>query len=99
MGILGTFRNMLPGRPQAQEIAEPAPIKIDATLAPGRRVHHEYFTADEADANGKWSWLARVYADNGAVNEQRGAADSQDLARNAALTWCARVKESLGGEA
>ena len=84
---------------QAQEVATPEPVKVDANLAPGSRVHHEYFTGDAPDADGKWSWHARVYADNGAVNEERGRADSHELARNAALTWCARVKASLGGEA
>jgi hypothetical protein len=98
MSILGTFKNMFSGA-QAQAEAAPEPIKVDATLAPGSRVHHEYFTADEADADGKWPWCARVYADNSAVNEQEGRADSHELSRNAALTWCARIKASLGGEA
>lgn len=99
MGILGTFKNMFPLQQKAQEVAAEEAVKIDAALASGSRVHHEYFTADAADADGKWIWLARVYADNGAVNEQRGSADTPDLARNAALTWCARIKAQLGGEA
>lgn len=98
MGIRSTLKNMFASPAQAQEAAAPEPIKVDANLAPGSRVHHEYFTADEADADGKWPWRARVYADNGAVNEQEGRADSHELARNAALTWCARVKAQLGGE-
>jgi hypothetical protein len=99
MSILGTFKNMFAGQPQAATDAVPEPVRIDTNLAPGSRVHHEYFTADEADADGKWPWRARVYADNGAVNEQEGRADSLELSRNAALTWCARIKVQLGGEA
>jgi hypothetical protein len=90
---------MFGGQVQAATEAAQEPARIDTNLAPSSRVHHEYFLGDEADTSGKWSWLARVYAGNGAVNEERGLADSQDLARNAALTWCARVKASLGGEA
>lgn len=97
MGILGTFKNMFAG--QAKAATEAAPVRIDTNLAPGSRVHHEYFVGDAPDADGKWSWHARVYADNGAVNEERGRADSRELARNAALTWCARIKAQLGGEA
>lgn len=99
MSILGTFKNMFAVQQQAQEAAAQEAIKVDAALASGGRVHHEYFTADAPDADGKWIWLARVYAENGAANEQRGGADTPDLARNAALTWCARVKAQLGGEA
>jgi hypothetical protein len=98
MGIRSTLKNMFSGA-QVQEVVAPEPFKVDAALAPGSRVHHEYFTADEADADGKWPWRARVYADNGAVNEQEGRADSLELSRNAALTWCARIKAQLGGEA
>lgn len=98
MGIRSTLKNMFSSA-QVQEVAAPEPVKVDATLAPGSRVHHEYFTADEADADGKWPWRARVYADNGAANEQEGRADSLELSRNAALTWCVRVKAQLGGEA
>lgn len=98
MGILGTFKNMFAGQPQAPTDVATVLTQVDATLAPGSRVHHEYFVADEADViDLRWPWVARVYADNGAVNEERGRADSHDLARNAALTWCARVKAQLGG--
>lgn len=100
MGILGTFKNMFAGQAKAATEAAPEPVRIDTNLAPGSRVHHEYFVADEADVvDLRWPWIARVYADNGAVNEERGRADSRELARNAALTWCARVKTQLGGEA
>jgi hypothetical protein len=99
MGILGTFKNMFAGQAKAATEAAPEPVRIDTNLAPGSRVHHEYFVGDASDADSKWAWHARVYADNGAVNEERGRADSRELARNAALTWCARVKAQLGGEA
>lgn len=99
MGIRSTLKNMFSGA-QAQAEAAPEPVKVDATLAPGSRVHHEYFVADVANLHDlKWPWMARVYADNGAVNEESGSADTPELARNAALTWCARIKASLGGEA
>lgn len=99
MGLRSTFKNMFDQA--AQPAIEPAPAapQVAASITPGSRVHHEYFTADAPDADGKWSWHARVYADNGAVNEQGGQADTHELARNAALTWCARIKVQLGGEA
>jgi hypothetical protein len=102
MGIRSTFKSLFAGQPTAQVEDTPAPApaltQVDATLAPGSRVHHEYFVADAPNSDGKWPWRARVYADNGAVNEEHDAADTPDLARNAALTWCARVKAQLGGE-
>jgi len=101
MGIRSTLKNMqnmFAGSPVTLAEDTPALTQVDATLAPGSRVHHEYFVADAPNADGKWPWRARVYADNGAVNEEHDVADTPDLARNAALTWCARVKAQLGGE-
>lgn len=99
MGLRSTFKNMF-GQQATEPASEAAPAapQVAATLAPGSRVHHEYFVADAADADGKWHWHARVYADNGAPNEQGGSADTHEFARNAALTWCARIKAQLGGE-
>lgn len=100
MGILSTFRGRFGAQP-APEPESAAPVDLVAASAAlsVNGVHHEYFVSDEQDGCGKYSWLARVYASNGAANEGKGIADSRDLARNAALTWCARVKASLGGEA
>ncbi|MBQ5963151.1 hypothetical protein [Massilia sp. ZL223] len=98
MGIRSTIRAMFPGQ-QAQPVAA-APVEVapDQRGAPGTRVYHEYFLVDEANGDGKWPWKARVYAANGAPNEQTGLADTQELARNAALAWCAKTKAILRGE-
>lgn len=98
MGLRSTFKNLFPGQQQAPAEAAPAMPNVHAAIAPGSLVHHEYHLADGPDADGKWAWLTRVYADNGAPNEQHGKANSHELARNAALTWCARIKAQLGGE-
>lgn len=99
MGILSTFRGRFGAQPAAApEPAAPVEVVTASAAVTANRVHHEYFVGDEADAGGKWPWLARVYAPNGAVNEGSGSADARDLARNAALTWCVRVKAQLGCE-
>jgi hypothetical protein len=99
MGILSTFKGRFSAQTPAPEAVEPVELVSASAAISDNRVHHEYFVADEPDASGKWTWLARVYASNGAANEGSGSADSRDLSRNAALTWCARVKASLGAEA
>lgn len=98
MGIRSTIRALFPGQRAQLQAAAPVEVGPDQRGAPGTRVHHEYFPAGEANADGKWPWKARVYAANGAVNEQTGLADTQELARNAALAWCAKTKAILRGE-
>ena len=100
MGIRSTIRGLMGGRPAKEQAPASEVVAPDQRGAPGTRVHHEYFVAEEANLHDlKWPWLARVYAANSAVNEQRGTADTQELARNAALTWCAKTKAILRGEA
>lgn len=81
------------------EVAAPevAPMVADVRGAPGTRVHHEYFTEERTD--GRWNWLCRVYAMNGAPNEQSGVAEDEASAASAALSWAARTKAILRGEA
>lgn len=98
MGIRSTIRALFPGQQAQLQAAAPVELAPDHRGAPGTRVHHEYFLAGEANADGKWLWTARVYAANGAPNEQSGLADTWELARNAALAWCARTKSILRGE-
>ena len=98
MGLRSTIKGWI----GSQATPAPTVAVVEATPdprgTPGTRVHHEYFLADAPDVDGKWGWLARVYAKNGAVNEQQDRGDTQELARNAALTWCAKTKAILRGE-
>lgn len=64
------------------------------STAPGTRVHHEYSVSPSAEG---YDWLARVYAANGAVNEQAGHAVNESLAREQALAWCAQTSHILKG--
>lgn len=90
--------NKLLGNAPAPARVEPVVVAPDPRGAPGTRVHHEYFT-DERPLDNRWNWLCRVYAQNGAVNEQRSVADTQEEAKNAALAYAAVTKRALRGEA
>lgn len=83
--------------PQADEQAKPDYLAALAPTkgAPGTRVHHEYFLTDAPE--GRVNWLARVYAQNGAVNEQRGNEPNEQAAKDAALAWCAEITTALKG--
>lgn len=61
---------------------------------PGTRVHHEYGLHPAGEG---FDWLARVYAQNGAINEKAGHAVSESLAREEALAWCAATVSTLKG--
>lgn len=86
-------------------VGQPAPVPPAAVIpepdvrgAPGTRVYHEYFVDDEPREDG-WHWMCRVYAANGAATQQRGVAETKQLARNAAITWAAVTKAGLRGAA
>ncbi len=81
---------------------DPAPepvteIRPDPRGAPGTRVHHEYFI--DQDAEGTWFWLCRVYSQTSAATEQQGTSATEEGARSAALSWAAKTKAVLRGEA
>lgn len=78
----------------AEAPAAPASVPGDGRTAAGARVYHEFFVDEKADGH---HWLCRVYAGR-AINEQTGVAQTDQLARNAALTWAARTKAALRGE-
>lgn len=69
----------------------------DPRGAPGSRVHHEIMMGEQV--GGRFPWLCRVYAQNGAVTEKEGVADTEQAAKNAALSWAAITKAGLRGEA
>lgn len=97
--IRSAINRLLGNQPEAapEQRVEVAP---DPRGAPGSRVHHEYFVGDAPEpSDNQWPWLCRVYAANGAVNEQSGRAPTQESARNAALSWAAKTKAALRGEA
>lgn len=81
--------------------AAPAPVEMapDPRGAPGTRVYHEYFVGEQRASDNRFPWLCRVYAQNGAVTEQRGDADTREAARNAALSFAALTKRALRGDA
>ena len=70
---------------------EPAP---PAVTDENSRVHHEYFVGEER-ADSRWPWLCRVYAKNGAANEQAGLSDSYESAKKAALAYATMTKRAL----
>ena len=70
--------------------------KPDAKTVPGARVHHEYFVA-EVGADGRYAWLARVYAANGEVHNMTGTAETDREARIDAIKWADDHKAKLRG--
>jgi hypothetical protein len=93
--MLKAITRLFGSAPAAPAVIVPEP---DPRGAPGTRVYHEFFVEDAPRADG-WHWLCRVYAANGAATEHGGVAESQLLARNAAITWAAKTKAGLRGEA
>lgn len=86
-------------------IVQPAPEPVAAVAArpdprgaPGTRIHHEYFVADEP-TNGRWEWLARVYAADSTPHQMTGIEDSPELAGAAALSWAESTKATMRGAA
>lgn len=82
--------------PAAPQHAVPLSVEplVDRKGEPGTRVHSEYFIDVKPDAV---YWTARVYAANGAPNEQTGFAPNESAARDAAINWCNETKTKLGG--
>lgn len=95
--IRSAITRLFGGAPQAAA-QEPVQASADVRGAPGTRVHHEFFI-DEPDSSGAYRWLCRVYAQNGAATEREGVAESRDGAQSAALSWAAKTKAALRGEA
>ena len=83
-----------PEDPTPEPAVEAAP---DPRGAPGTRVYHEYLVEQRA-MDLRFSWMCRVYAQNGACTEQEGVADTADAAKNAALSFAAVTKKALRGE-
>lgn len=84
---------------RAPEAAPEPAVEIapDPRGAPGTRVHHEYFIGEQRPVDNMYPWLCRVYAQNGAANEQTGEAATPEAAKNAALTYAAKTKLALRG--
>lgn len=89
--IKNLLKRLLPQVAPLAELVQPMTRKC----APGERVHHEYFISGDAPTV---SWLARVYGKNGEINEERGTAISESLARENALAWCTPILVALRGE-
>lgn len=97
MTIRSMLNKLFTSAPEAIPEA-PVVMAADPRGAPGTRVYHEYLVGDES-AEGKFPWLCRVYAQNGALNEKRGEAETYDAAKNAALSYAALTKRALRGDA
>ncbi len=91
--------NKLFGSAPEKVPAEPVVMAPDPRGAPGTRVYHEYFVGEQRDIDHLFPWLCRVYAQNGAVNEKTGLADTREAASNAALSFAAITKRALRGDA
>lgn len=94
--MFGKLKNLFADKP-------PEGVDIDAHPAHriehdrnGQRIYHEFFVPNEADLDGRWHWLARVYSSQ-PPREGRGTAVSSDGAQAAALAWCEQAKRSLRG--
>lgn len=93
--IRSAINRFLGREPEAQPepVIELAP---DPRGAPGTRVHHEILISEQL-ADGRFNWLCRVYAQNGACTERCERADTAEAAKNAALTFAAKTKLALRG--
>lgn len=92
MRILDMFKAKSAAAPEPPRLA----AKADRRGAPGTRIHHEYFVAEEP-VDGRFPWKCRVYDADSTVHEMTGAEDSDHQARVAAIAWADDKKTALRG--
>ncbi|MES2323277.1 MAG: hypothetical protein V4633_13515 [Pseudomonadota bacterium] len=92
MGMLDFFKP----KPEAAPVLPKLASAPDVKGAPGTRMYHEYFV-DEAPANGRIGWQARVYAADGTAHSMTGSAETDRQARIDAITWAESKKVELRG--
>lgn len=78
----------------AEPVAAAVPVVTELRGALDARVHHEYFASEEPE-NGRYPWLARVYAADGTAHQNTGMEESYQDARREAFAWCERTKDTM----